>query len=103
MEQSPDISVDCYIIKRIQDSSSYAAANSVLAAIKSPSKHTERDKDEISNHNTISTYISEMPLVDRPGVEHRDHASESGSLCLKWGAFLNALGLGSCGGQKAKS
>lgn len=103
MEQRPDMYVDRYMIKRIQDSSSHAAAHSVLAAVKSSSKHAERDEDEISNHNTISTYISEMPLVNRPRVEHRDHAGESGSSCLRWGAFLNVLGLGSCGGQKAKS
>lgn len=109
--QSSDMNMDRYFKGRLQDSSSHADqyaqvendTRPVPAPVRGLLEHAERDEDEMSNDNTVSTHVSEIPLVNRPRVEHWDHAGETGSSCLRWGALLNVLGLGSCSGRKIKS
>lgn len=109
--QSPNVDVDRYFKERFQSSSGHADiyaqirhdARSLPVPVRRASKHAEKDEDEISNHNTVSTYVSEMPLVVDLRVEHGDPAGETASSRLSWSAFLNVLGFGSCGGRKVRS
>lgn len=105
LEQRPDTDLDNYLKRRLQNSFSHADtyaqvqkdASSGPAPVRPPLKHVDRDEDEMSNHNTVSTSFSGIPLFR---VEHGNHAGETGSSCLRWGAFLDVFG--SCGGRKVQ-